>query len=378
MHCMTDYHWADPKNLLQVNTSEVDIFAEILLEARTDGVVPAVRMPLTAAYWLDVPTQASAANRAKYPNLSSQYQSFVRQLVDLYTSKGIVVLLDLHWNDDDSEQQPMATKGKAGGVTFWDSIASTFGENSYAFYELYNEPHTSDFSAYLNGDDSTSGMLEMLAAVRKHTSNPVVIAGQQGWAYDADSLVQVEQALQKIGEQNVMYNFHPYMGPNQAGAANKCPAGFEGMVTKLLNETSKPIISTEFGQACCSTNGACESCPGTFDGKNMGYDESIISISVKYGLSWLPWAWRSGAAGPNAHTCQDVNGGISPPGLSLAHPTDGKGADFQTLWTTYAKRSNHSGTGCPGGSMAVCMGRCPSTPPSAYKSCVTQCAAKCS
>ena len=29
---------------------------------------------------------------------------------------------------------------------------------------------------------------------------------------------------------------------------------------------------------------------------------------------------------PNTKTCEDVNGGTNPPGLSLAHPTDGNGA----------------------------------------------------
>ena len=39
----------------------------------------------------------------------------------------------------------------------------------------------------------------------------------------------------------------------------------------LHNSTDKPVIVTEFGQACCPTDGPCEGCPAfTRDGKTMG------------------------------------------------------------------------------------------------------------
>ena len=37
-----------------------------------------------------------------------------------------------------------------------------------------------------------------------------------------------------------------------------------------------------------------------------------------------------------SHQCQDVNGDGT--GLGLAHPTDGKGADWLTLWNQYANK----------------------------------------
>jgi hypothetical protein len=44
-------------------------FAEI----KDEGVKPALRIPLTASYWLGVETQASKANFEKYPKLGDQY-----------------------------------------------------------------------------------------------------------------------------------------------------------------------------------------------------------------------------------------------------------------------------------------------------------------
>merc|ERR1719401_3048532 len=103
-------------------------------------------------------------------------------------------------------------------------------------------------------------------------------------------------------------------------------------VLTLINGTDKPVIITEFGQGCQPTEGAAESCPAS----TMGYDETILTIAQKHSVSWLPWAWRPMAGGPNTKNCQDVNGGTNPAGLSLAHPTDGKGADFETLWKRFA------------------------------------------
>jgi hypothetical protein len=186
----------------------------------------------------------------------------------------------------------------------------------------------------MNGNEQYSGMLEMLEAVRKHSSNPVIIAGYGGYAYDADSLVQLDAQLGN--ERNVLYNFHPYMGPNQAGDSKKCPAGFETAVQTVLEGTDKPLIITEFGQSCNPTHGAAENCPGEYDGKVMGYDETILTICEKYAVSWLPWAWRGPAKGPNTRTCQDMNGGNE--GSALYHATDGLGADWSTLWSDHASR----------------------------------------
>lgn len=334
MKCWVHYNWQDPTNIFQINVNQLYPLVDTLTAVASDTVVPAVRIPLTASSWLGVNTSASAENMAKYPDLGKQYQNFIGDLVKEYTERNVVVILDLHWTDDDTDNAPMAGKGATNCVDFWDSVASIHGSNSYVFYELYNEPHRVELDAWMNGDSTTSGMLEMLAAVRKHTTNPVIIAGYGGYAYDSDSLVQLDG---KLGDdKNVIYNFHPYMGPNQHGDSKKCPGSFETYLTTVLSNTDKPAIITEFGQSCNAVEGPAEECEGTYDGKEMGYDHIIVTIADKHAVSWLPWAWKPMATGPNTKNCQDVNGGTDPAGLSLAHPTDGKGADFQTLWQKFA------------------------------------------
>jgi hypothetical protein len=331
MKCWATYNWPNPSAIFSLNAVELGAIIPILKQAASSSVIPGVRIPMTASSWLGVETQASKANMDKYPKLGDQYQTLIADLVKTYTSEGIVVILDLHWNDDDTENAPMAAKGNSSAILFWDSVSAMFAKNTLVFYELYNEPHLHNVTQWMNGDATTSGMLEMLAAVRKNDpSGVVLIAGGSGYAYDADSLVQIDAQIP--ASSNVMWNFHPYMGPNQAGDTKKCPAGFEAYLIKVNNATKRPSIITEFGQQCCpTTGGVCEHCPTD----KLGYDEHIMAIAQNYSVSWLPWSWRPAASGPNTKTCKDLNGGTDPAGLSLAHPTDGKGADFATLWTKY-------------------------------------------
>ena len=64
---------------------------------------------------------------------------------------------------------------------------------------------------WLSGSGTATGVLQLLAAVRKHSNNPAVIAGAAGYAYDAASLIGLDANLTAMGESNVVYNFHPYV-----------------------------------------------------------------------------------------------------------------------------------------------------------------------
>jgi hypothetical protein len=73
-------------------------------------------------------------------------------------------------------------------------------------------------------------MISMAQAVRKNSQNPMVIAGAYQYAYDADSLISLKALEPFKDDQNLIWNFHPYQGPSQAGAKNKNADGFEAMI----------------------------------------------------------------------------------------------------------------------------------------------------
>ena len=235
MACWANYDWSDNSNIItNLDMDTVNAVKGYFQEITSDGVKPAIRVPLTASNWLGVETNAAKANMAKFPDLSGQYRTMISKMVDEFTGIDAVVILDLHWSDDDSEQQVMPLKNRAGtgGATeFWDSVSAMFKDNDHVFYELYNEPHNNSVDLFINGDSTYVGMLDMIAAVRKNSADQMlVIAGANGWAYDAASLIELDG---KTSEQLIMYNFHPYMGSAQAGDTAKTADGFEAIVKQV-------------------------------------------------------------------------------------------------------------------------------------------------
>lgn len=122
--------------------------------------------------------------------MGGQYRTLITKMVNAFTDEGIVVILDLHNNDDTDNQHLIMSKKdpNIGGIPFWQSVSYRFKYNSHVFYELYNEPHVDDdqFDMFINGDDSYDGMLELEAAVRGNAPDAVlIIAGAMQWAYNS-------------------------------------------------------------------------------------------------------------------------------------------------------------------------------------------------
>lgn len=71
MQCWNAYNWADAKEIITaIDTVELDAIINYLSAKKSSTVVPIVRIPTTASSWLNVTTKASAANKAKYPDLN--------------------------------------------------------------------------------------------------------------------------------------------------------------------------------------------------------------------------------------------------------------------------------------------------------------------
>ena len=123
MDCWASYDWNDHTNIItSLDSGTVGAVKGYFSQIMSDGVKPALRLPMTASYWLGVETNAAKSNMKKYPDLSKQYQTMIGKIVDEITGMGGVVILDLQWNDDDNEQTNMplrAKSGTGGSVEFW-------------------------------------------------------------------------------------------------------------------------------------------------------------------------------------------------------------------------------------------------------------------
>ena len=148
---------------------------------------------------------------------------------------------------------------------------------------MYNEPHTehltdTNYDIWMNGNANYTGMLEMYNAIRNTgSSNVIIIAGAQNYAYDIDSIFKLE-SNNKL--ENVMYNFHPYQGlKSYQQDLQKTPSVFTDIVNKYNQNINKPMIMT----------GTC----GSYNG-SISYDEAILQIAQNNNISWTIWAWMPG------------------------------------------------------------------------------------
>ncbi len=326
------YNWNTPSNIFSINTTLLDSIS-LYLNSPPAGTMGAERVSLSAAYYLNVLTSQWSDNNSKYPNLSEQYQNLIDALVTYFTAKNIVVILDLHWNDDVTGQQSMALKATTSQVTgdstlFFDTLSKKYGSNNLVMYELYNEPYAG-LDIWMNGDDTHTGMVELYNTVRKNTQNPVIIGGALDYAYDAQSLVTFDT---QVNPKNVIYNFHPYMGPNQQGDSTKLPTNFKKLACQILS-IKRPLIMKELGQYCCGET-SCYIYDGTYNGGSMGYVNAILETAKEMSLSWTIWAWRPNTTADCSQP--DVNSGSSlATASSNCVGNSGCGADFATLWKKY-------------------------------------------
>ncbi len=323
-------------------------------------VIPAARISLNAAYYLGI----------QYPDMTDQYKQLVNSMVTYFTGKGVVCILDLHWNDDVTQQQyGMALSNSVISQTgdskqFWETLSTTPGyqNNPLVWFELYNEP----FVGYNNGwfSQSTSsnsnkfwGMNDLYEAIRANSNNVIVIGGALDYAYDFASLITFNSTVKP---KNVVYNFHPYMGPYQKSDSSKTPENFEIIINEML-QTNTPIIITELGQYCCGDN-QCYAYTGSYganfpnpnDKPNISYVNAILEIAKRYTISWLLWGWRPNSSYDLPQCSQpDINDDrTSPPSLISTSPCTGNtngdgcmGADFKTLFSNYYSPSP-TGTLC--------------------------------
>lgn len=399
--CLADTkaNWNSVDKILEFDPTILDTLVGFLLPngKAPDGIQPTIRISLNAGYYLGEPTynwkwpcfqnpgphqwvmwetlDTIQNNPETYEQIpfttddwKDRYQTLVDTTIAQFTKAGIVVIIDLHWNNDVDEQliggASMARSGSgpfdgAGGqyhsgdsIQFWDAIAKKYGSNPLVWYELFNEPHDITYDTWLNGGTDNNitftGMSEMYNTIRTHTQNPVIIAGTN-WAYTQDGgcpedgcqfkEVYVEKFDETIKPTNVIYNLHPYAGKDQENDLGKNANNFKILATQIQQQTKKPVIITEFGQFNCGS-GKCYNYSGVFNGQPMSYNTAILQIAQENNISWSPWAWRpntpsdpsqpSPPVGGEQANCwgPDVNNGSQ-----LITPfKDDQGADWKTLW----------------------------------------------
>ncbi|MCJ7729841.1 MAG: glycoside hydrolase family 5 protein [Sedimentisphaerales bacterium] len=220
---------------------------ETVRVAIEDWHVNIIRLPLSQDRWF-----------GKEPNQNDDgkaYRALVKEVVDLCSSKGCYVILDLHWSNAGQwganiGQHSMPDRNS---VTFWKDFAPVYANHPAVLFDLYNEPHDVTWDVWLNGGTikdrpnrpgqtaktfEAVGMQELLDTVRATGAKNVVIAGGLDWAYDFNGILDGRQLKDPNGN-GLIYANHVY--DNKGDSVFTWIADMEKASAKL------PVIVSEFG-----------------------------------------------------------------------------------------------------------------------------------
>lgn len=160
---------------------------------------------------------------------------------------------------------------------FWRIMAKHFkGNNTVAFFELFNEPTT------INGQLGTCTWQdwkklneEIIGIIRAHQNTAIPLVAGFNWAYD---LTQI--ATEPINAEGIGYGSHPY--------PQKRPKPWEEKWTKDWGFVKEkyPLILTEIGFAGAEEKGA--HVPVISD---EAYGEAIVKYCDDKNISWVAWVF---------------------------------------------------------------------------------------
>lgn len=214
-----------------------------------DWHVNHIRLPMSQDRWFGKAPKQTDEGKA--------YRALVDEVVKLCASKGVYIMLDLHWSDAGEWGQNIAQHSMPdeNSLTFWKDIAPVYANHPAVIYDLYNEPHNVTWDIWLNGGEITDrpnrreqtpktfkavGMQPLLDAVRATGAKNLIVAGGLDWSYDFSGILEGRQLKDPTGN-GVLYPNHCYNNKNQA--VETWIANMEKAAAKL------PIIISEFGGA---------------------------------------------------------------------------------------------------------------------------------
>ncbi len=160
---------------------------------------------------------------------------------------------------------------------FWRTLAKHYkGNNTVAFFELFNEPTT------YNGQLGTCSwaewkklMEEIIGIIRAHGNTAIPLVAGFNWAYDLTPI-----ATDPLNTEGVAYVSHPYPMKREKPWAEKWTKDW-GFVKEKY-----PVILTEIGFSGAEEQGA--HVPVISD---ESYGDAMMQYCDEKGISWVVWVF---------------------------------------------------------------------------------------
>ncbi len=236
------YNKSTPENLFILNKAMLDATAKNFT---------AIKIVINGNYYLDRPTPSWVGNYENYPNLSLQYQNLAAEIITYFSAKGIVSIIELFWDSDE-------TKEPHDALLFWNTFLKRHKENPLILCELANELEdlSNNYSLWRDGAH-ISGIKTLYEAVRGQTGYPLLLKG----AFE-------KKFHEELKPQGILYNI---------SAKGKLPTDLESLA---LTMPQVPLIITKIGEAPLGYL-------GSYNGINLPYQEAMIQVCNKYNLSYI-------------------------------------------------------------------------------------------
>ncbi len=235
--------------------------------------VTIVRVPLNEDCWLGINGFPTAGRTA------AEYRQDIVNYVELLRQNNLAVILDLHWNAPGSQQalkqKPMPDADHA--PAFWSSVASTFKNDLFVMFDLYNEPYTIYWNCWLAGsaganakpcqdvDFAVAGMQTLINTVRSAGASNVILVGGLDYANNMYGWLQYKP---HDPQNNLAADFHIY--PPNSCSDTAC---LDDAVAPVA--AHYPVLTDEMGEFDCGDN----------------FINGLMPWFDSHKISYLAWAW---------------------------------------------------------------------------------------
>jgi endoglucanase len=205
-----------------------------------------------------------------------KYLKLLDEAVEWCTDLGMYIIIDWHTIgnlETEMFQDPMYITTKQETYEFWRIISRHFaGNNTIAFYELFNEPTT--YRGQLgpvSWSEWKKTVENMIVIIRAHDTETIPLVAGFDWAYDLTPLRE-----EPINAANIGYVTHPYPYKRSEPWAPKWEEDFGFAAGQY------PVFATEFGDEVNS---------GSMDTEGNPYPNQIIGYLESKGISWTCWVF---------------------------------------------------------------------------------------
>lgn len=286
------------------------------INAMKSWKINSVRVPLNEDCWLGINGVTTGG---------ATYRSAIKTYVDLLTSNGLIVILDLHWAAP-GMQKAQGQLGMADvdhAPTFWTEVATAYGNVPTIIFDLFNEPFITDWDCWLvggmcakdyaNATYNVAGMASLIKAVRKTGARNVLILGGLGYASDfaqwvakVNSIPTLPPPNDGIALTNIAASWHTY---SSQSVQTMCPSQYNGYSTgqtcvsgsqNAINygvagilAAGYPVVMGEIGiDVYASSTGSYSAAQATM---LTTWLESALTYMDAQKQGYLAWDWNTSA-----------------------------------------------------------------------------------